>query len=71
MVYLGKVRDGLVVFDGEAKPAEGSAVRVELIEATTLRETIGQKLLKLAGTAEGPEDGSVNVDHYVYGLPKK
>jgi hypothetical protein len=72
MTYMGKVQGGAVVFDGDEKPQEGSIVRVETVEANLDDRPIGQKLLELAGIVkDGPADGSVNVDHYLYGLPKK
>jgi hypothetical protein len=72
MTYMGKVQGGAVIFDGEEKPREGSVVRVETVEAEQDIRPIGQKLLDLAGIIkDGPSDGSVNVDHYLYGHPKK
>jgi hypothetical protein len=72
MTYIGKVQDGTVVFDGDEKPQDGLTVRVETIEGNTDDLPIGQKLLALAGIIkDGPADGSINVDHYLYGHPKK
>jgi hypothetical protein len=71
MTYLGKMQGGTVVFEGE-KPEEGAIVRVEVDEMPAGDMTVGQRLLKFAGVVEdGPADASVNVDHYLYGLPKK
>ena len=34
--------------------------------------TLGQRLMKFAGTAKGlPTDLARNHDHYLYGMPKK
>jgi hypothetical protein len=36
------------------------------------RKPIGQVMLEFAGRAEGlPEDYSANIDHYLYGAPKR
>jgi hypothetical protein len=72
VTYFGKVQGGTVIFEGDQKPREGSSVRVETVEETNDNRPIGQKLLDLAGIIkEGPADGSINVDHYLYGHPKK
>jgi hypothetical protein len=71
MTYLGKVQGGVIVFDGDQKPAEGSLVRVDTVDEKLDDSSLSKALMKLAGTLDGPEDGSVNVDHYLYGLPKK
>ncbi len=35
-------------------------------------KAIGQVMLEFAGRAEGlPEDYSANIDHYLYGVPKR
>jgi hypothetical protein len=71
VTYLGKMQGGTVVFEGE-KPEEGAVVRVEPVETAAADMTVGQRLLKWAGVIEdGPADASLNVDHYLYGLPKK
>ncbi len=72
MTYIGKVQGGTVVFKGDDKPREGSTVRVETVEEKIDERPIGQKLIDLAGIIkDGPVDGSINVDHYLYGNPKK
>ena len=49
----------------------------ELLEATrrdekTPQKPVGQVLLEFAGKAEGlPSDYSTNLDHYLYGVPKR
>jgi hypothetical protein len=71
MTYTGKMKNGSVVFDGE-KSDEGTVIRVEPVEAPSEPTTVGQRLLKWAGRIEdGPADASLNLDHYLYGLPKK
>lgn len=58
---------------------EGAEVRIELVgeiaEEAILdekQETLGQQLLKYAGQAvDLPSDAAENLDHYLYGAPKK
>ena len=69
MTYRGQVKNGVVVLEGNPPLAEGTWVRVEVVEET---ETLGQKLLKHAGAAQGlPTDMARNHDHYLHGRPKK
>ena len=72
MEYQGKVVDGVVVLEnGESLP-EGTRVRVAPLEAIREDETLGQRLLKFAGTAKGlPSDMARNHDYYLHGIPKK
>jgi hypothetical protein len=71
MTYMGKVQDGVIVLDGAVRPTEGAVVRVEEVIGSAKDESIIDSLLELAGTIDAPSDASVNVDHYLYGLPKK
>jgi hypothetical protein len=72
MTYLGRIKGGVVVFDGEQKPGEGTLVRIEPVESPNEQVNGGNRLLKWAGRIEGrPSDSSVQLDHYLYGLPKK
>lgn len=74
MVYRGRVKNGVVVFEGNVTPPEGAIVNIEQVVtsktdrgAQQLRDT----LLKFAGSIDGaPADASVNLDHYLYGHPK-
>ena len=81
MTYRGTVKNGVVVFDGPERPPEGAVVAFEFSE-TPFRDTatdeakarrLSEALLKLAGTMkqELPTDASQNVDHYLYGHPKR
>jgi len=75
MEYTGTVTKGVVVLDnGNALP-EGARVRVTLTEPppkTEREKTLGQRLLKFAGSVEGlPNDLAENHDHYLHGRPKK
>jgi hypothetical protein len=78
MTYHGKVKNGVVVLDEAARLPEGAEVRVDLVNATGARPsedespTLYERLKPFIGAAKGlPPDASVNVDHYLYGLPKK
>jgi hypothetical protein len=77
----GKVVDGVVVFEnGESLP-EGTPVRVEPITMASESATdshdfqrLREMLLSFAGVINDPElptDLSDNLDHYLYGTPKK
>ena len=79
MVYIGHVKNGMVVFDQPVALPEGLEVCVEIpeksFESNTDKESTlppGQTLLKYAGKAVGlPEDAARNHDHYLYGTPKR
>jgi hypothetical protein len=75
MTYRGHVRDGRITLDDPVELPEGIAVNVEVIdqktESTEHGPTIWEKLLKLAGTVEGPEDWARNHDHYIHGTEKR
>jgi len=78
MCYTGKVRNGVVVLDNGADLAEGTVVRVEPMQRLrqhkprSRKATVRKGLLALAGKARGlPADAARNVDHYLYGHPRK
>jgi len=53
MTYTDRVQNGVVVFDGDVKPRDGTVVRVsEVAESNT---DVGEALDQLAGTASGLE----------------
>ena len=70
MTYHGRVKNGVVVLDDNAKMPEGTVVRVE---------PIGERpLMDLVGAADGipddpewPTDGAAEHDHYLYGTTKR
>jgi hypothetical protein len=69
MTYTGRVVNGVVVFDGEVKPPDGTVVRVEEISSES---NIGEELDRLAGKAVGlPADIAENHDHYIHGTLKR
>jgi hypothetical protein len=86
MVFRGRVKNGVVLLDDPAALPEGATVQVELLEkdVNTLSSEDGSKGLpiehELAAIwrdvpaeewANLPRDLSDNLDHYVYGTPKK
>ena len=78
MVYRGHVVNGLVKLDESVQLPEGAEVKVELVPVTgesPLEQevpTLYERLRSLVGAAKGlPPDMSVNVDHYLYGSPKR
>ena len=74
MTFQGHVKNGVVHLDDGAELPEGAAVRVELVSAQPPKEipTLFDSLAPFIGKAEGlPPDMSVNLDHYLYGTPKR
>ncbi len=77
MVYRGHVKNGVVVFDDANALPEGAAVEVSLVPAAPADEadegpSLYERLKPVIGKATGlPPDASTNVDHYLYGHPKK
>ena len=67
--HYGKVANGVVILEEPEALPEGTIVRVTPIDPES---TLGQRLLKFAGTIEGlPPDMARNHDHYIHGTPKK
>jgi hypothetical protein len=79
MSHTGIVKNGGVVLAESAQLPEGAEVRVELPERTNHSahpdangSSLAQELLRHAGKAKGlPADASSNLDHYLYGTPKR
>ena len=78
MTYRGHVNNGVVVLDDAVTLPEGLSVRVEPAESVSDEDdeknipTLLERLAPFVGKLEGlPPDASVNVDHYLYGLPKR
>jgi hypothetical protein len=79
-VFDGHIENGVVVFDQPVPLPDGTPVRVEPLTKLARREpeptseprsfldryrdVIGKPL-------DLPADGSANIDHYLYGQPKK
>ena len=67
MTCRGTVSGGVIVPEQGVSLPEGAEVRIEVVEPRT---TLGQRLMKFAGTAKGlPKDMARNHDHYLHGQP--
>lgn len=83
MTVIGTVQNGKVVLPPGVALPEGTEVSVEIHKPTSpvspdtpapadAKTDTGRRLLKLAGSCEGlPDDLSANLDHYLYGAPKR
>jgi hypothetical protein len=78
MTYRGHVNNGVVVFDDAVTLPEGLSVQIEPADSIPDEDdeknipTLLERLAPFVGKLEGlPPDASVNVDHYLYGLPKR
>ena len=78
MVYRGHIRDGRIELDEQVRLPEGAPVEVSLapqplaVQEDELGPTLYERLKPVIGIAKGlPPDASINVDHYLYGLPKR
>lgn len=77
MVIRGKVRDGRIVVGKRVRLPEGAKVEITLLQNGTHTKskkvpTILERLRPIVGKAKGlPRDASKNLDHYLYGHPKK
>ena len=74
MNFTGHILDGAVVLDQPVGLPNGTKVRVEPIapSESDARPTFLERLGDVVGKAGGlPEDASNNVDHYLYGHPKR
>jgi hypothetical protein len=78
MVRRGHVENGVILLDNSPPLPEGAQVEVRLIESPRSQHdesgmpSLYERLEEFVGKAEGlPPDASVNLDHYLYGLPKR
>jgi hypothetical protein len=74
MVYQGTVQNGVVVFPAGVQLPEGSPVRVELMAETPHERPAKDDILFRMGDyaiETGIPDLGANIDHYLYGHPKK
>jgi hypothetical protein len=70
MTYRGRVENGVIVLDEAVELPEGASVTVDLAAAPEQQGI--STLLKYAGCVKDlPPDASVNLDHYLYGHPKR
>ena len=78
MVYRGHVENGVIRLEDAPALPEGVEVEVRLLtkdvpegEARNV-PNVCEALKDFVGKAEGlPADASINLDHYLYGLPKR
>ena len=75
MTYRGHIKNGTVVLDEPVQLPEGAAVEVNVAEAPKplhAPRSLYDALAPVVGRAQGlPADGSLNHDHYLYGVPKR
>lgn len=79
MVYRGHVRNGKIELDGDVKLPEGSSVEISVpsppcapVGDSGEGPSLYERLKDFVGVIDDlPPDASVNVDHYLYGLPKR
>ena len=78
MVYRGHIKDGRIELDEQVRLPEGAPVEVTItpqppaVQEDELGPTLYERLKPVIGIAKGlPPDASINVDHYLYGHPKR
>ncbi len=78
MVYRGHVKNGRVELDEPAPLPEGAQVEVSLSGQRAASDdgeagpTLYDSLKPFIGSVDDlPPDASINVDHYLYGHPKR
>ena len=78
MTLIGQIVGGQVVLDTPAALPDGTRVRIEPLpngppaEPAERPKTLAERWPNVAGeVVDLPPDASVNVDHYLYGHPKK
>ena len=68
MTYSGTVINGQIVLEHDQRLPEGSQVQVQLVTPPPAASSLGERLLKLAGTVDDlPADMARNHDHYLHG----
>lgn len=70
MTYHGKVKNGVVVLDGDVVLSDGTVVRVEPVEERPLMD-LARLAAEPGARTEWPADGAAEHDHYLYGTPKR
>ena len=77
MTYQGHIENGKVVLDVVPTLADGTQVVVTVVENVAETEgreipTLFERMKPFIGSIDGlPSDLSENIDHYLYGHPKK
>ena len=65
-----------MVLDDSVVLPEGAGVQIDFAGSEKIAEEVGatlcERLKSVIGTAQGlPPDAALNVDHYLYGQPKR
>jgi hypothetical protein len=75
MPYKGHVRNGVIVLDEPAQLEDGAEVHIELasrVEEKQGHRPFRERYAAVIGKADGlPRDAAENIEHYLYGAPKK
>lgn len=72
MTYKGTVHNGVVVLPPDAHLPEGAEVTVEPVLLTPETDSLVAAFTELAKPRPHlPADYGLNLDHYLYGTPKK
>jgi len=72
MEMTGTIMNGVVILENGVLLPDGTRVRVTKLESPDEATTLGQRLMKFAGTVKGlPSDMARNHDHYIHGRPKQ
>jgi predicted DNA-binding antitoxin AbrB/MazE fold protein len=70
MPYKGHVKNGVIVIEEPVDIPEGTEVSIEVAGGDG--PTLAERLASVIGTAKAlPDDAAENLDHYLYGTPKK
>lgn len=80
MTLHGHIENGAIKLDPPIALPEGAAVEVQVIAVRSVEAvneapeppTLLDRMQEFVGTFDGlPADASANLDHYLYGLPKR
>jgi hypothetical protein len=76
MSYVGRVKNGVVVFDEPIQLADGTEVRIEPIaipeKSPPEGRTLAERFADVIGTVpELPADMAAQHDHYLHGAPAR
>ena len=77
MVIRGRVKGGRIEVNKKVRLPEGARVEITVLDNGAKAKakqipTILERLKPIVGKAKGlPRDAAKNLDHYLYGLPKK
>jgi hypothetical protein len=77
MVYRGRVENGVIRLEDRQILPEGAVVEVHFLNENSRGDeekypSLYEGLKDFIGKAEElPPDASVNLDHYLYGVPKR